>query len=330
MQSVSGVFSGFAQRVFRTRPRFAVGKGVPEEELASDRACLVEDEELAAEEQCGAAGVLLRAAVLCLRVVWCTAGSVTGSAALQVGAFVLAVSVGAGQGHMPGCLWCLLCCGWACVAQGQGSRAQGHVAARLVQSAAEVQTLSTLHRMTVCCLGVLTDMPSLVRTGTANQANDTSRKRKADALNDTPQQAAAGTNPSTAITATVRSTTATSARTSTMPVLTVRQVKVILESCRTNELPTFVPYQGVLRLIAQFQGFWRAHANWCLEEVGAKVRTLLERHIKKVFRTFPQAQGVVRWVHDVHSHTRHHQSRVACCQLGAGVAHLGHSILAHD
>jgi hypothetical protein len=50
MQSVSRTYSSFAQRVFRTRPRFAVGNNVPTEKLLSHAAYLVEDAELVAHE----------------------------------------------------------------------------------------------------------------------------------------------------------------------------------------------------------------------------------------------------------------------------------------
>jgi hypothetical protein len=61
----------------------------------------------------------------------------------------------------------------------------------------------------------------------------------------------------------------------------------IIKSERSTELPTFVPYQALVKVIQTFQGQWIDHTMACLQKTATELGKELQQVVSHYFERFP-------------------------------------------
>lgn len=76
--------------------------------------------------------------------------------------------------------------------------------------------------------------------------------------------------------------------------MTISDVKRIMEEEHSTELPGFVPYCGLVRIIKQFQDAWKEPAMCCLDQSKEELEKAAMQQVNRTFGRWPDLERIVK------------------------------------
>lgn len=76
--------------------------------------------------------------------------------------------------------------------------------------------------------------------------------------------------------------------------ITLEQVRELAEEFKGRELPNFVPYRTLEKLVEKHKGCWHDTTMECLESVNKELNTLLDGLVAEQFGNFAAVEGAIR------------------------------------